>query len=466
MAVIFAMCNAIQYGYKNGRFILFVVCFFICALAFVAHAQPRWYKKPPNDAIYYYGVGMSTESMARAKDKAREELIKVISSTIEVKDKYTVHSKGDGKDEKIERKYSGRGRITAMLKSVPEVEISQSESNRQRTEHYALARLSRAIYRQYIKKEWDKVQEMVAHGDLSIGGRDVVTALREYSKALEMAQTLPFRDNHTSLSDVGIERKITRIQDDLDIEAISGNGQAGAYDGSLAEALVVQVHYQGSLLEAFPLWAVYRRGTGRLVNRAGETGDSVRTYTDVNGRATFWVEAIKSLSRENRIQVAAKHLPVFKAVDFHYTSSFSTRHSAQSPVIYLNDSADEQAFVENSAVEIEVRVPKPCHLHLFGILADGHFGYLQSVPIEQEYHGEGWRVLRKESNWALEIDESPVTAARGPGLETLLVIATAKRWQPVGKTLTPEGLIRRLNEDIGADDWRAGWASYLVRKDQ
>ena len=404
--------------------------------------------------------------MEKAKDKARAELTKAISSTIEVRQEYRVDSKGEGKDEEIDRKYSDQMRITATLRSLPEINPYRSESSRQGTKHYALVRLERVVYQKYIQDQWDKVREIVAHGDLSIETRDVVPALREYSKALDVARTLPFRDQKASLSDIGIERKITHIENDLEIKAVSGYEQVGTYGESLAEALVVQVHYQGSPFASFPLWATYTRGTGQLRNSSGEMGRSVRVPTDANGQAIFWVEDIKSLSRVNRIRVNAKHLSVSTGVDFHYRSLFSTRHSAQDPVIYLNGSADEQAFAENSVIQIEVQVPGTCHLHLFEILADGHFRYRQSVPIKNEHHGAGWRILRKSSNWALEIDESPVTAASGSGLETLLVITTEKEWQPVGAMLTPEGLIRQLDEKVGAGAWQVDWASYLVEKDR
>lgn len=52
-------------------------------------------------------------------------------------------------------------------------------------------------------KAKDKAREMVAHGDSGIETRDVVTALQEYSKALDVARTLPFRDQKTSVSNIG-----------------------------------------------------------------------------------------------------------------------------------------------------------------------------------------------------------------------------------------------------------------------
>ena len=277
-----------HYKQKGWR-ILVAACFLICALAGVAPAQPNWFKKPPNDARYYYGVGMSTESMEKAKDKARAELTKAISSTIEVRQEYRVDSKGEGKDEEIDRKYSDQMRITATLKSLPEINSyrSESENGRQGTKHYALVRLERIVFQKYIQEQWDKVRDMVAHGDLSIKTRDVVTALREYSKALDKARTLPFRDQKKLLSDIGIEYKITLIENDLEIKAVSGNEQVGTYGGSLAEALIVQVHYQGSPFESFPLWATYTRGTGQLRNSSGEMGRSVRVPTDANGQAIF-----------------------------------------------------------------------------------------------------------------------------------------------------------------------------------
>ncbi len=475
----FALYKAIQYSPNNGWFILFVACFLICALTGVVQAQPDWYKKPPHDDRYYYGVGMSTENMDRAEDKAYANLAQGILSKIEVQQVSRVISTGVGKYEIIRQDYSDLTRITAK-QTLPGVHIKNRDP--QGNKHYALARLSREKYRQYIEKQWDKVRKIVSYGDSSKTTRDVVSALQEYSKALNVARTLPFRDQKTSLSDIGIERKITHIKNDLEIKAVSGNEQVGMYGGSLVKALVVQVHYQGSPFASFPLWATYRRGTGQLKNSSGQTGRSVRVPTDANGQAIFWVEDIKSLSRVNRIRVNAKELSISTGVDFHYNSLFPTRHSAQGPVIYFNGSADEQSFEEGTKVKVEVHVPQKCYLNLFEIFADGRLKHLQSVPIQsKEYSGDKLlRVRHEQSNWILEyVNASSLNAKRGPGLETLLVITTQNEWIPTegtrakewlsrrfGETLTPKKLTFQLNKDVASDEWQVGWTSYVVEKNE
>ena len=480
MVTSFALYKIIQYGHDNRWLILLVVCFLICAPEFVAHAQPKWYKKPPHDEEYYYGEGMSTESMDKAENEAYAKLAQGILSKIEVQQLHRVISTGVGKYEIIRQDYSDLTRITAK-QTLPGVHIKDRDSLGNK--HYALACLSREKYHQYIQQQWAEVRKIVTHGNSSIKTGDVVTALKEYSEAFKVAQSLPFPDTDSlkSQSAADIKRRITRIENDLKITLVSGNEQAGTYGDSLVDSLVVQVHHQGNPLDSFPLWATYTRGTGQLRNSGGEMGRSVPVPTDENGLAMFWVEDIKSLSRVNRIRVNAKELPISKRRDFHYSSLFSA-HSMQGPVIYLNGSADEQLFTENDKIKLEVHMPQKCYLNLFEIYADGHLKHLQSVPIQFEKYSlnSQLRVRYEQSNWILEyINELLPNAKRGPGLETLLAIATQEVWIPTkvkkaqkwlsdkfGETLTPEELISQLDEDVEAGKWKVGWTSYMVKKNQ
>ena len=488
----FALYKAIQYGHNNGWRILVAACFLICACApaLIAQAEPNWYKKPPNDDKYYYGVGMSTESMDDAENKAYADLCRKIGIKMSVQEVYRFHSSKTGKNEIISRDYSGSTRIIAEY-DLQEVEISARLPRRQgqETEYYALAHLSREKYGNYVQEQWDRLRTMVAYGDSSIATSDVVTALKEYSEAWKVAKTLPFRDRDSlkSLSDVDIQHKITDIKKALKVKAIYGNNQNGKYGDSLAVPLRVQVKYQNSPLEAFPLWATYTRGTGQLVNPDGATGQEVLTYTDANGQAIFKVAAIESLSDKNIIQVEAKDLPVSIGVDFHYSSFFSS-HTAEGPVIHLNDSANEQTliFEEGDKVKTKIHVPQKCYLNLFVIFANGRLKHQQSFEIQDndskrnDSQRKMIRILKEKSGWVVEyVKESSVNAEDGFGLETLLAIATKEEWIPdkgtqarewvrkrFGENPTPKKLINQLQKDFGQNSWQVGWTSYVVLEDE
>ena len=175
---------------------------------------------------------------------------------------------------------------------------------------------------------------------------------------------------------------------------------------------------------------------------------------------------LESISRENRIQVTVDvegiQLPAPQAAVFRYASAFPTRDKTDAPTVTLNGSADEQTFAEGSRVNIQINVLDKCHLHLFSIVANGNFGYLQSVSIEQAYVGNGWGVISTDSGWTLQMDRVPLRADYGRGVETLLVVTTEKAWKPNEEEFTMDSLIRQLAESVGVDSWRVGWVSYHI----
>ena len=118
--------------------------------------------------------------------------------------------------------------------------------------------------------------------------------------------------------------------------------------------------------------------------------------------------------------------------------------------------------MEGNKVDIEIRVPSDCYLHLFSVVANGDLRYLQSVPIEREHNGSGWRIISTNSGWALQTHQVSLTADYGLGVETLLVITTKEAWEPKTKHFTTESLIHQLDSSIGKEDWRVGWVSYYI----
>ena len=468
---------------KPQRIVLTLALFLVYPLISIMYSEkalpndaPIWFTKPPSDIAYYYGVGYSAKDPKDADAEARINLIMGIATTIHAEVDQETHSVVEGSDEKTKNEFRTRSRSYAKQEALQGLEISKRHRGAGKPEYYSLARLSREKFSQQMQNKQADMEKIVAHGDNDLGDGKVLAALKAYNHAFEIAQALAFFYEDTSnvsektVSVYDILRKIDDLQDNLNILAISGSGQTGNYGSPLSDPLIVQVQYKEVPLGNFPLQATYIHGIGLLRNDARETDRAIRIYTDAEGTGICWVEAVQSITRDNHIQITADpesiQLPSAKAVIFRYTSVFPTHSTLNAPSITLNGSTDEQTFVEGSTVDIEIRVPHICHIHLFSIVADGKFSYLQSVPIVQDSTGKSWRALATESGWVLQMDKIPVTAEYGAGIETLLVISTKDPWKPNAETFTSDGLIQQLDRSVGAKAWHAGWVSYHLKTER
>ena len=447
--------------------------FFACSRVYDASSAddepPVWYKETPSHSDYYYGVGSSTESMPDAATEARAALILGIAATVHADVKNYLRSRNTGEAEDIVNNFETQSRSTATQKALPNLEIHK----RQRGEtKYALARLSQERFREHIKKQREEVRGIVNHADERLAVGDVVTALQRYTEALVHARPLTFvsRASSGSPNEVSLENEIERkridVQTEIRIEMLSGNSQSGIYGEPLANALAVQISYNGAPVPKFPLRATYLWGTGRLKSSTEQADKSVRIYTDAGGKGVCWVAAIHSISEKNQIRIAADanviQLPDSKVVDFHYASAFPSRHKTEAPQISQNSEYGEPTFHEGQEIVLEIRVPHKCHIHLFSLLPDGNFDYHQSVPIEQVYDGEGFSVQFIEPTWRFRLEKVPVTGERGTGLETLLVVTTPITWKPAGQAVTTKYLIDQLDISVGKTHWRVGTVSSRV----
>ena len=291
---------------KSKRIVISVTSILVYAMACVAYSEtepPSWFTKTPNDDDYYYGVGYSKESIEDAEAKAREALIMGITVTIHVEVEQYSQSVDDGNSEKIEAEFRTQSRSYAKQELLQEIKIDERKHGP--PDYYALAHLSREKYRQHMKQKHTEVQKRAEFGDGRLADGYVIDALKAYSEALKIAKTLTFLNGETSdvVSVVDIQQKIAAVQNDIHIVAISGNEQTCDYGKALTEALVVEVHYQNKPLGKCPLKATYTHGTGQLRNSLGETGTSVSIYAGAEGKGSCWVAAVRSILRENRIQV-------------------------------------------------------------------------------------------------------------------------------------------------------------------
>ena len=455
---------------KSKEIVISVASVLVYAMACVAYSEtepPSWYIKTLNDDDYYYGVGHSKESMEDAEAKARQGLILGIRVTIYAEVEQHSQSVDDGNSEKTEAEFRTQSRSYAKQESLPGLEIS--DRHREGTGGYARARLSRKKYRLHMKQKHIKVGEVAASGDRSLADGHVIAALKTYSDALKIVKTLTPLDDEVSeaVSEADIRQKIVAVLNDVHVIAILGNEQTVNYGEPLPQPLVVKVHYQNKPLGECPLQATYIHGTGQLRNGREETGTSVSIYANVEGKWVCRVDAAKSISPENLIQVTVDVEGIQQleppAAIFRYTSKFPKPDKTGTLVVTLNNSEVEQRFTEGDKVDIQINVPDKCHSHLFSIVADGNFNYLQSVLIEQAYdREERWRVISTDSGWTLQMDRVLLRADYGRGVETLLVVTTEKAWKPNEEEFTMDSLIRQLEESVGADNWRVGWVSYHI----
>ena len=452
---------------------LLIACLLACAAARNASSldeePPTWFKETPSDSEYYYGVGTSRESMTDAEADARAALILGIAATVNTEVKNYLRARGTGADEQVDNTFESQSRSTATQEALPNLEIRRRQPGQV---NYALARLSKEKFDAHIKNQRAEVRGVINHADERMAASDVVTALQRYTEALTLAKPLRFVSRETSENpdEVSlareIQRKLTDLQTEMEIEMLSGNSQHGVYGEPLADALAVQMSYNGEPLAKFPLKAIYLWGTGRLQSQNQEADESIRIYTDETGKAICKVATIRAISEKNHIRITTDanviQLPDAKQVDFHYASAFSSEHKTGVPQITQNGEYGEPTFHEGQEVALGIRVPNTCHIHLFSLLPGGNFDYHQSVPIEQTYEGSGFRVQFTKSGWHFQLDKVSVTGERGIGLETLLILTTPTAWKPTGEALTAKHLIEQLDTSVGKANWRAGTVSSRV----
>ena len=484
------MCKAIQCRQRNGRLILCVASLLICALVTFSctHTHPpKWFNDTPDDKKYYYGVGSSSESIDEAEEKAREDLVKNIK--IKIKHEYTLiekHSQTEtyGPNQKpIEKKDQALSQSDSRTTTVAEGVIAGSKIYKRHKgheghpDHYALAKLSHKNLCKQVKKDLSSIEKMVADGDKKLEEKDIVAALELYNEALLSSESITIIPDCNIKEEISYNKIKQKIDIPIDIEPISGDKQIGEYGNALAEPLVVKVQYQGSPLEDFPLQATYTRGTGQLENRARGKGYTVRTRTDETGKAAFWVKAIKSISQNNFIQVAADtasfQAPV-KAINFRYASSFPNGDLTGAPIVYLNGDTEEQEFAVGESVDFEIYVEEKStvSVSLFKIFPDGNgdLELMYTTILDDSRKGYGddcYYIDSEKQGWQLHVRCGKVTEERGFGLETLLVVKTGidNLEEKPGTTWGVERLIKKLDESFGRNVWRAGWVSYMIKKD-
>jgi len=441
--------------------------------------EPVWiHGKAPN-ALFYYGVGGPADTLDKAKDSARMNAAKSIEVEVEgIIIRWFREFGEEVNDEFI--KYSR----TYVRRKLPEPVII--DHCRSKEGYWALARVSREKVEEMVDKSAQEkladVRNRSAYADECIRNGKVINAIKEYHLAYKDAEILPGKfgwlDREKELRyTVHLERMVNELAEGINVKAVSGCEQKGLYGFSLSEELVISATYwlrdDERPIKGLPLNVSFERGKGILWS-GNLSGEELSIRTDENGKATFEVEKILSISSRNRIQVRIDPRVTVeldrkitdkikeKAAYFVYSSVFKSGTSSWRPTVLLNGSSDEFKFESGDRYTLEITVPRSGMLHIMQVYADGSLQYDQDVPMVRKVKSEEWEVLPWEKGWLLRIAPVKVLADYGEGIETLIAVFESgnARFRSDVK-LSSEGVIREL-ESASPGEWGAGWASYLI----
>ena len=443
---------------------LCLTCFLIisCGKQVVAPVppQPDWLRQPPVNSIFYHGVGGPSATMGEAKERARAELARAIE--VQIESEITLKMKES--NQIVDRIFIDRSRSYATRK-LPDVQLEQYEGN---SSNYALARVRRSVVQKLLAEAAEEAQLEISayqengHNALKAGNLDL--AISQYQQALEIARTLPLDYNRVDegLWTAEIERQITEIQNNLKLQIISGDNQSGIYGGSLAKPIVIQAQINQIPIPNLLLQIQLVSGLGELKENSINSGSSIQIETNSQGRAAFSVISIKSLSRQNQIQVSIfdQDLGLDNILVSYASNLFYSKQNRQ-PKIILNGSTNQQDFNTNSRIPLQVTVERTCYLYLFQISADGGFVAQQSIHLNQAYQQDGWRIYPINAGWSMEIDAVDIRANYGYGLETLIAVTTDQPWTEADEISSVPDMLSELNRYFG-NNWQANWLSYRI----
>ena len=353
--------------------------------------EPDWLQQPPANTNFYYGIGGPAATMGEAKEMARAELARAIEVQIESE----ITLKMEESNQNVNNLFVDRSRSYAIRK-LPDVQLEQYEGA---GGNYALARVRRSIVQKLLVEATEQAQLEVSayqengHNALKTGNLNF--ALGQYQQALEIAKTLPLDYNRLDegLWTAQIERQMTEIRNNLELHIISGDNQSGIYGSSLAEPIVVQAQINQMPIPNLMLQVQFASGLGELKGNSGKSGSSIQIETNPQGKATFSVILIESLSKQNQIQVSMANRDFgTRKVLATYASDLHHFEQNQQPTIVLNGSTNQQDFSVNNRVPFQVTVAQTCYLYLFQITADGSLVPLESILLNQAYQQDEWRV--------------------------------------------------------------------------
>ena len=297
---------------KNLRTLNYCYIYFLIGFSFLTgNNEPKWFLnstlKGYPSSEFYIGVGSGLSFK-----KALEEAQSIIAGQLEVSIKSTIRSNiisiEENGDNDFKDSFSQNTESFINL-SINGIEVI--ESDKSKLTHYVFAVLNKQKYSNGLKVELDGLMNsMISYqksGKFALQENKIFTSIQHYMDLQEILPVFtskksfynsismkPYIDNPDLSLDV-VQPEIGKIISDIKIEVVSGNRQSATSGRPLPNPIIVNCYHKktSSPLSDMPLIAKYKKGE-----------IASRTFTDKNGNCEFYLNAISSGNKKEKIMIS------------------------------------------------------------------------------------------------------------------------------------------------------------------
>lgn len=382
----------------------FTAIVFFLIVGCVVAGPPAWFISNEHDWVdpmtHIIGVG-SGSSYEIAQERAGGDLAGQIEIKIEAESQTFLESYiVDDREQIVETFMSATKSFTSVsVRGAQVIDKAQDGGN-----YYVMLAISKDNFlrdlkgeleqkRSVIQKIRDDSQEMLNEGkvfealELLMDTDELVAGLIARASLYNAFSQIPF--GVEAMSGPAILSEVRKVLGKIKLGKVSGDRQLGKNGSMLTEPLIVRV-YHGKDEIVMPNVRL------RLKDEDRKTGE--RLYTDGDGEAEFWVEAIGDQKGKASISLDPRKIPpVFKSdlsdleVTFSYEISESTPVSFTVKVVDKSGNRIEkvESIISKSVTKLGHHVSKDAPYWLTGTMGpveanevDGFYGTMYQVKTE------------------------------------------------------------------------------------
>ena len=296
---------------KLGSVTYFYIYFLVCFSFLAGKNEPKWFLnntlKGYPSSEFYIGVGSGLSFK-----KALEEAQSIIAGQLEVSIKSTISSSVVSIEENGNSDFKdsfSKNTESIINLSINGIEVIESDKNK--LTHYVFAVLNKQKYSNGLKVELDGLMNSMISYQKSakVALREnkifisiqhyidlqnllpVFTSKKSFYNSISMT---PYIDNPELSLDM-VQPEIGNIISGIKIEVVSGNRQSATSGRPLPNPIIINCYHKNtsSPLIEMPLIAKYKNG--EIVSK---------TFTDKNGNCEFYLNAISSGNKREKIIIA------------------------------------------------------------------------------------------------------------------------------------------------------------------
>ena len=299
------------YLIKSHSLNYFLIYFFLGFSSLAGKNEPKWFLnntlKGYPSSEFYIGVGSGLSFK-----KALEEAQSIIAGQLEVFIKSNIRSSVISIEENGDNDYKhsfNQNTESFINLSINGIEVI--ESDKSKLTHYVFAVLNKQKYSNGLKVELDGLMNsMISYqksAKVALQENKIFTSIQHYMDLQEILPVftskksfynsisiIPYIDNPELSLDV-VQPEIGKIISGIKIEVISGNRQSATSGRPLPNPIIINCYHKkpSSPLIDMPLIAKYRNGE-----------IASRTFTDKNGNCEFYLNAISSGNKKEKIMIS------------------------------------------------------------------------------------------------------------------------------------------------------------------